>query len=163
MLYGIDIFLLDGNTITVPAGEAAAAEPVNLTEVLTAERMIPLLADPAVQERLTPNLPQDASIPTRQDELKATVASPQFPPAVTTISSALASGQLGPVLAQFGLGEAAVTAANQGGNWFPSGIILLKYQTFLKHIGSSVFSDYDSNSGFLSSWYGGSVWFDELF
>ena len=63
MLYGIDIFLLDGNTITVPAGEAAAAEPVNLTEVLTAERMIPLLADPAVQARLTPYHPQDAAIP----------------------------------------------------------------------------------------------------
>ena len=95
---------------------------MNLTEVLTAERMIPLLADPAVQERLTPYLPQDASIPSSQDELRATVASPQFQQAVTSFSSALASGQLGPVLAQFGLGEAAVTAANQGGNWFPSDV-----------------------------------------
>lgn len=83
--------------------------------MLTAERMIPILADPGVQERLTPFLPQDASIPSSQDELRSTVASPQFQQAVTSFSSALASGQLGPVLAQFGLGDAAVAAANQGG------------------------------------------------
>ena len=77
--------------------------------------MIPILADSAVQERLTPFLPQDASIPSSEDELRATVSSPQFHQALSSFSTALSSGQLGPVLAQFGLGESAVEAANRGG------------------------------------------------
>ncbi|KAF6024322.1 ADRM1 [Bugula neritina] len=91
-----------------------AAEAVNLSEALNSEKMIPILADPRVQERLTPFLPQDSSIPSSQDELRATISSPQFQQALNSFSSALTSGQLGPVLAQFGLSEAAVAAANQG-------------------------------------------------
>lgn len=77
--------------------------------------MVPILADPSVQERLTPYLPQDASIPSNQAELRATISSPQFQQALNSFSSALASGQLGPALGQFGLGDAAIAAANEGG------------------------------------------------
>lgn len=94
-----------------------ADEPqaINLAEALNAEKMIPILADPGVRERLTPFLPEQASIPSSEEELRATVSSPQFQQALASFSSALASGQLGPVLTQFGLGDAAVEAANRGG------------------------------------------------
>lgn len=86
-----------------------------MSEALNAEQMVPILADPAVQERLTPFLPQDASIPSSEEELRSTISSPQFQQALTSFSTALISGQLGPVLTQFGLNEEAINAANNGG------------------------------------------------
>lgn len=115
-----------GRILTLVAVSADdAQQPVNLLEALSAEKMIPILTDPGVQERLTPYLPQDASIPSSQEELQATVASPQFQQALTSFSTALSSGQLGPVLTQFGLGQAAIDAANKGGE-FPVTIISIK-------------------------------------
>lgn len=47
-------------------------------------------------------------------ELRDSIQSPQFRQAVSTFGVALQTGQLGPVLAQFGLPDDAIAAANQG-------------------------------------------------
>ena len=111
------ICMYDVVCLLILLAPGAAAEVISLTEALNAEQMVPILADPTVQERLTQFLPQDASLPSSQEELHATISSPQFQQALNSFSSALASGQLGPALSQFGLGEAAIAAANEGGEF----------------------------------------------
>ncbi|XP_068608897.1 proteasomal ubiquitin receptor ADRM1-like [Brachionichthys hirsutus] len=97
-------------TMNVPAG----AQGVDLTSVLTPEVMAPILADPEVQQRLTPYLPSGESLLQSTEELHNTLSSPQFQQAMSMFSSALASGQLGPLMNQFGLPAEAVDAANKG-------------------------------------------------
>nr|XP_039260258.1 proteasomal ubiquitin receptor ADRM1-like [Styela clava] len=92
----------------------AMEEPVDLSKAITSDVMVPILANPEVQERLKPFLPQGESIPSTADELKATVKSPQFRQAMSSFSEALATGQLGPVLKQFGLPQTALDAAAKG-------------------------------------------------
>lgn len=48
------------------------------------------------------------------DNLRTTISSPQFSQALSMFWSALQSGQAGPVVRQFGLGNEAVTAAATG-------------------------------------------------
>lgn len=96
-----------------PTGGAPKPE-VNLAEAITPEKMIPILADSQVQERLKPFLPQGETIGSTEEELRATVHSPHFRSAMSSFSSALATGQLGPALAQFALPEAAQEAASRG-------------------------------------------------
>lgn len=79
--------------------------------------MIPILADPKIQERLKPFLPQGETLSSTEEELRSTARSPHFRQAMSSFSSALASGQLGSLLAQFGLPEAAQAAANKGGKF----------------------------------------------
>ena len=81
-----------------------------------------------VQERLKPFLPQGETIGSTEEELRATVHSPHFRSAMNSFSSALASGQLAPALAQFALPEAAQEAASRGGS------LLLK-NTYPNHPG----------------------------
>lgn len=89
--------------------------PIDLSEAITPEAMIPILSDPKVQDRLRPHLPQGSeAFSSNADELRATARSPHFRQAMASFSSALASGQLGPLLAQFGLPKAAQEAANKG-------------------------------------------------
>ncbi|KAJ8016828.1 hypothetical protein DPEC_G00011410 [Dallia pectoralis] len=97
-------------TMNVPAG----AQGVDLTSVVTPEIMAPILANAEVQERLLPFLPSGESLPQSTDELHNTLSSPQFQQAMGLFSSALASGQLGPLMNQFGLPTEAVDAANKG-------------------------------------------------
>merc|ERR1711997_751633 len=47
-------------------------------------------------------------------EISSTVSSPQFKQALQLFSSGLQSGQLGPLINEFGLGDAAVAAASAG-------------------------------------------------
>merc|ERR1712083_817297 len=47
-------------------------------------------------------------------DLKGTVQSPQFQQAVSMFSMALQSGQIAPLVREFGLGDEAVAAATQG-------------------------------------------------
>ena len=68
-----------------------------------------------VQERLKPFLPQGESLKSTEEELRETIHSPSFRQAMSSFSSALASGQLAPLLAQFGLPEEAQNAAGKGG------------------------------------------------
>ena len=48
-------------------------------------------------------------------DLSGTVQSPQFQQAVSMFSMALSSGQLGPLIKEFGLGDEAAAAAAQVG------------------------------------------------
>ncbi|XP_055121470.2 proteasomal ubiquitin receptor ADRM1 isoform X3 [Symphalangus syndactylus] len=100
-------------TMNVPAGPAGSQQ-VDLASVLTPEIMAPILANADVQERLLPYLPSGESLPQTADEIQNTLTSPQFQQALGMFSAALASGQLGPLMCQFGLPAEAVEAANKG-------------------------------------------------
>lgn len=89
-------------------------EDIDLTQALNPESMIPILANSEVQERLVKFLPDGESLPKTEQELRNTVQSPQFQQALSSFSSALQSGQLGPLMSQFGLGEDVANAAAQG-------------------------------------------------
>uniref|UniRef100_H3AK72 ADRM1 26S proteasome ubiquitin receptor n=1 Tax=Latimeria chalumnae TaxID=7897 RepID=H3AK72_LATCH len=100
-------------TMNVPS-TAAGGQQVDLAGVLTPEIMAPILANSEVQERLTPYLPSGESLPQTAEEIQNTLTSPQFQQAMSMFSAALASGQLGPLMSQFGLPTEAVDAANKG-------------------------------------------------
>lgn len=100
-------------TMSVPAAPGASQQ-VDLASVLTPEIMAPILANADVQERLLPYLPSGESLPQTADEIQNTLTSPQFQQALGMFSAALASGQLGPLMCQFGLPAEAVEAANKG-------------------------------------------------
>ncbi|XP_006873423.1 PREDICTED: proteasomal ubiquitin receptor ADRM1 isoform X2 [Chrysochloris asiatica] len=100
-------------TMNVPAG-AGGGQQVDLASVLTPEIMAPILANADVQERLLPYLPSGESLPQTAEEIQNTLTSPQFQQALGMFSAALASGQLGPLMCQFGLPAEAVEAANKG-------------------------------------------------
>ncbi|KAL5014603.1 hypothetical protein ScPMuIL_008873 [Solemya velum] len=87
---------------------------IDLSQALNPESMIPILANAEVQERLLKFLPDGESLPKTEAELRNTVQSPQFQQALSSFSAALQSGQLGPLMSQFGLGEAVASAATQG-------------------------------------------------
>ncbi|XP_053562975.1 proteasomal ubiquitin receptor ADRM1 [Bombina bombina] len=100
-------------TMNVPVtGEGG--QQVDLASVLTPEIMAPILANAEVQERLMPYLPSGESLPQTAEEIQNTLTSPQFQQALSMFSAALASGQLGPLMSQFGLPAEAVDAANKG-------------------------------------------------
>uniref|UniRef100_A0A7M4EDA6 ADRM1 26S proteasome ubiquitin receptor n=1 Tax=Crocodylus porosus TaxID=8502 RepID=A0A7M4EDA6_CROPO len=99
-------------TMNVPSG--AGGQQVDLATVLTPEIMAPILANAEVQERLLPYLPSGESLPQTAEEIQNTLTSPQFQQALSMFSAALASGQLGPLMSQFGLPAEAVDAANKG-------------------------------------------------
>lgn len=94
--------------------EDSASAEVDLSSTMTAEAMIPVLANSDVQERLIPLLPEAAELPKTEHELRATIHSPQFQQALQSFSAALSSGQLGPLMHQFGLDETTVAAASSG-------------------------------------------------
>ncbi|XP_078274831.1 proteasomal ubiquitin receptor ADRM1 isoform X4 [Rhinoraja longicauda] len=97
--------------LTTPATPKTA---VDLASVLTPEVMGPILANAEVQERLLPYLPTGESLPQPAEEIQNTITSPQFQQAMSMFSAALASGQLGPLMSQFGLPAEAVEAAGKG-------------------------------------------------
>ncbi|XP_041112491.1 proteasomal ubiquitin receptor ADRM1-like [Polyodon spathula] len=100
-------------TMNVPA-MAATGQTVDLASVLTPEVMAPILSNADVQKRLLPYLPSGESLPQTAEEIQNTLTSPQFQQAMSIFSAALASGQLGPLMSQFGLPAEAVDAANKG-------------------------------------------------
>uniref|UniRef100_A0A3Q1H0P7 ADRM1 26S proteasome ubiquitin receptor n=1 Tax=Acanthochromis polyacanthus TaxID=80966 RepID=A0A3Q1H0P7_9TELE len=100
-------------TMNVPAAAAAAGQ-VDLASVCTPEMMAPILTNAEVQQRLLPFLPSGESLPQSAEEIQNTLNSPQFQQSMSMFSSALASGQLGPLMSQFGLPAEAVDAANRG-------------------------------------------------
>lgn len=89
-------------------------EAVDLSQALNPESMVPILANKEVQERLTKFLPEGQELPKSEEELRNTISSPQFQQALNSFGSALQSGQLGPLMTQFGLGEDVANAAAQG-------------------------------------------------
>ncbi|CAL4135613.1 unnamed protein product, partial [Meganyctiphanes norvegica] len=98
--------------ISVPADVSGSPKmPVDLSSAMTAEALQPILTNQDFVDQLKPYLPPTATELPPAEQLKGTVTSPQFQQAVSLLSSALQSGQLGPLINQFGLGEEAVLAA----------------------------------------------------
>lgn len=86
----------------------ASEDNITLTDVVTPEILRPLSTDPVVQTQVEPHLPPTS------ERLDVVLTSPQFQQALGTFSGALQSGQLGPLMGQFGLGGDVVSAANTG-------------------------------------------------
>ncbi len=82
---------------------------MKLTEVVTSDVLRPLSGDPAVHAQVESHLP-----PTSEG-METILTSPQFQQALGTFGSALQSGQLGPLMTQFGLSGQVATSANTGG------------------------------------------------
>jgi len=108
------------SNISVPAGAEAGAgggagPAVDLSSGLTGDALQPLLQNPEFLDRVKEFLPagEDGKEVTAAD-LSGTVQSPQFQQSVSMFSMALSSGQLGPLVREFGLGEEAAAAAAQG-------------------------------------------------
>ncbi|XP_071956717.1 proteasomal ubiquitin receptor ADRM1-like [Antedon mediterranea] len=100
------------STMNIPQQENQA---VDLTQVLTHESMAPILANEEVQERLKPFLPEGGSLLAKDfADISTTIQSPQFQQAASVFSAAFQSGQLGPLMGQFGLNKEATEAANSG-------------------------------------------------
>ncbi|CAG0918661.1 unnamed protein product [Notodromas monacha] len=94
-------------------GEEAASPKVDLSAALNSESLKSILDNPEFMAALAEHVPEMEG-KAATEEVKDTVRSPQFQQAVELFSSALQSGQLGPVIQQFGLGAEAVKAANKG-------------------------------------------------
>ncbi|XP_041974963.1 proteasomal ubiquitin receptor ADRM1 isoform X2 [Aricia agestis] len=94
---------------TAPEGEGASeGARVELGAALSAPEVVTTATTPANSQRLSPHLP-----PTT-DDVRTTLLSPQFAQAANQFSSALTSGQMGPVMSQFGLPTEVTSAANSG-------------------------------------------------
>ncbi|XP_050727960.1 proteasomal ubiquitin receptor ADRM1-like isoform X1 [Eriocheir sinensis] len=99
--------------ISVPPDASGSPRvPVDLSSAMTAEALQPILTNDEFVNQLRPYLPATAEELPPTEQLRGTVTSPQFQQAVSLFSSALQSGQLGPLINQFGLGEDAVLAAS---------------------------------------------------
>ena len=51
---------------------------IDLAVAITPDAMIPILANPQIQQQLLPFLPEGESLPKTEEELRNTVKSPQF-------------------------------------------------------------------------------------
>lgn len=103
-----------------PAGQQQQQQPpqqpqqqsVDLSTTLTGEALTSIINNPDALQQLQQHLPPiDGNT---QEALKSTLASPQFQQAVSQFSSALESGQLGPVVSQLAVNPEAVAAAASG-------------------------------------------------
>lgn len=106
--------------INTSGGASGSKHNVDLSTSLNSESINSILSDPERLEALQAHLPSidDDGKPIDpnavKQQLKDTLASPQFQQALSMFSNALQSGQLGPVVSQFKLSDDAVSAANSG-------------------------------------------------
>uniref|UniRef100_L7M7K4 Proteasomal ubiquitin receptor ADRM1 homolog n=1 Tax=Rhipicephalus pulchellus TaxID=72859 RepID=L7M7K4_RHIPC len=110
--------------IKVPPSEAAGAEAnkeqsvnVDLSTAINMEVLQPLLDNKDLMgrvEKLLPPSTESDKQPDVSELLQDTVKSPQFQQALSMFSTALHSGQLGPLMQQFGMDDSVVAAANSG-------------------------------------------------
>ncbi|KAG0259436.1 hypothetical protein BG011_002648 [Mortierella polycephala] len=105
--------LLGGIQVPQQAGQRSN---LRLDHVLTPGAVAPLLSNPQFCAALFPHLPESSE--RTPEEIQAIVRTPQFSQALVSLSTALESGQLGPLLRQFGLG----TNAGDGVEGFLSAI-----------------------------------------
>ena len=103
-----------------PSGEAIGAgssgPSVDLSTALTGEALQPILSQEGFLDKVKAFLPagEEEGKEVTAADLKGTVQSPQFQQAVSMFSMALQSGQIAPLVREFGLGDEAVAAATQG-------------------------------------------------
>ncbi|VEN50846.1 unnamed protein product, partial [Callosobruchus maculatus] len=98
--------------ITPIGGEGGQQQSVDLSTALTGDALAGMLNNPETLQQLQSHLP--AVDENTQEALRSTLASPQFQQAVSQFSSALESGQLGPIVSQLAVNPEAVAAAAQG-------------------------------------------------
>ncbi|KAF1797433.1 proteasome complex subunit Rpn13 ubiquitin receptor-domain-containing protein [Mucor lusitanicus] len=84
---------------------AEASAPIALSDILTTQSITPLLNDPEMCASLFPFLPEESE--RSAEEVRQVVKSPQFSQALQSLSAALQTGQLGPLLSQLGLDPSA--------------------------------------------------------
>jgi len=88
--------------------------PVDLAGAITPENVAPILTNPEANSDLLGHLPQGEGLTQTPEELRQTLGSPQFQQAMGSFQAALQSGQLGPLMNQFGMPSDVSTAAAQG-------------------------------------------------
>jgi len=100
----------------VVAGGAAGGPSVDLSTALTGEALQPLLQQEGFLDKVKGFLPagEDEGKEVTAADVKGTVQSPQFQQALSMFSMAFQSGQLAPLVREFGVGDEAVAAATQG-------------------------------------------------
>ena len=98
--------------IKVPS---SSKEPsIDLSSGITGEVIKPLLNNPEFVQKMKDLLPPSEETIDPANEISSTISSPQFKQALQLFSSGLQSAQLGPLIREFGLGDAAVAAATAG-------------------------------------------------
>jgi hypothetical protein len=90
-----------------------AKEQPEMSQVLLPEVARQLVSNPEVRQRLQPLMPE--GLGEDEESMIEVVTSPQFQQALRMFGSVLQTGQLGPIVVQFGVSEAARTAAVEGG------------------------------------------------
>lgn len=109
---------LDGGELAAGGSSSGAnrngGASIDLSTAISSEAVDKIAADAARAEALLAHLPTTESGDTAKKQLKDTISSPQFQQALSMFSTALQSGQLGPVVSQFELNSDAVAAANTG-------------------------------------------------
>lgn len=96
------------------AGGSGVNRGVDLATAINAEAVDKLATSAERTNALLAHLPTVESGGNAKQQLKDTISSPQFQQALSMFSTALQSGQLGPVVSQFELSSEAVAAANTG-------------------------------------------------
>lgn len=106
---------LSGLKTSDGSGSSTNGRTIDLSTAVNAET-VSCLTDAERTENLLAHLPNIESTDnkTTKQQLRETISSPQFQQALSMFSSALQSGQLGPVVSQFQLNDDAVAAAASG-------------------------------------------------
>uniref|UniRef100_A0A914WP82 Proteasomal ubiquitin receptor ADRM1 homolog n=1 Tax=Plectus sambesii TaxID=2011161 RepID=A0A914WP82_9BILA len=102
------------SSISVPQGQGPAGREISLESVMTGENLQEAVRSEGNEARLLPLLPTEAPVEQNREELQQTIRAPQFRQATEIFGHALQTGQLGPVLQQFGVNPEAVEAASRG-------------------------------------------------
>ncbi|XP_061399995.1 proteasomal ubiquitin receptor ADRM1 homolog [Musca vetustissima] len=99
-----------------PEAGAGRSLNIDLTSALAGSEAInELISDPERVNTLSVHLPESEDADeNKKQQIKDTIASPQFQQALSLFSNALQSAQLGPVVSQFELTPEAVAAAYSG-------------------------------------------------
>lgn len=113
LLTELQSFLSGLKTSDGAGGSSTNGRTIDLSTAVNAET-VSFLTDAERTENLLAHLPNIDSNDNAKQQLRETMASPQFQQALSMFSSALQSGQLGPVVSQFQLNDEAVAAATTG-------------------------------------------------
>lgn len=92
---------------------------VDLSLIVNSDALKNLLSNKEFMDKVKELLPDTSEVDKQQtlsEQVISTIESVQFKSALSSFSSALQSGLLGPVVQQFNLSDACVEAANKGGN-----------------------------------------------